>query len=243
MFARRVFELMSSNTLVVSNYSRGTSEMFGDLIVYPDKEPDRLRSLSDDEIEKLRSRALLHVLGEHTYTQRWHEILTKIGLPFAPRVATLTFVSKVRHRSDALSAIAWYQQYGQIFAESRLLVVATDSMADLDVASLYKEFNRFGVTVTSHSHATRYAMLGRYQPVETSHFVTIDSIKPPKPVWIKNALLHLQYMHSHPIAMAEQADMRYRIDFLSERTTLIDAAHRFEIWLEKESFLRQAYFV
>ncbi|MCK7580985.1 MAG: DUF3880 domain-containing protein [Chromatiales bacterium] len=33
MFARRVFELMSSNTLVISNYSKGVEKMFGDLVV------------------------------------------------------------------------------------------------------------------------------------------------------------------------------------------------------------------
>src|SRR5690554_3285593 len=40
MFARRVFELMSSNTLVISNYSKGVDKMFGDLVVFADRDAD-----------------------------------------------------------------------------------------------------------------------------------------------------------------------------------------------------------
>src|SRR5699024_1029851 len=36
MFARRVFELLASNTLVISNYSRGLRLLFGDLILGSD---------------------------------------------------------------------------------------------------------------------------------------------------------------------------------------------------------------
>lgn len=36
MFARRVFELMASNTVVLSNYSKGVYRLFGDNVVYLD---------------------------------------------------------------------------------------------------------------------------------------------------------------------------------------------------------------
>lgn len=243
MFARRVFELMSSNTLVISNDTRGTREMFGDLIVYADREPDRLRNLSDNEIADMRARALANVLAKHTYKQRWHTILEDIGLPFATRNITLTFVALFHNRSDALSAIAWFQQYGQSFDDAQLLLVAADTVADLDVAAFYKEFNRFGVTVTSCSHASRYAMLGRYQPVETSHFVTISGSNKPDPKQLRNALLHLQYMQDYPITLAEGADERYCLGPLHTDAPLIDAAHRFVPWLQQKKSISVAYFV
>ncbi|NIU63138.1 MAG: methyltransferase type 12, partial [Pseudomonas stutzeri] len=40
MFARRVFELLASNTVTVSNYSRGIRLLFGDLVVTTDNGPE-----------------------------------------------------------------------------------------------------------------------------------------------------------------------------------------------------------
>ncbi len=42
MFARRVFELMASNTLVVSNYSKGVRLLFGELVIASDAKAELL---------------------------------------------------------------------------------------------------------------------------------------------------------------------------------------------------------
>src|SRR5690606_32460866 len=112
-------------------------------------------------------------LRSHTYKQRWRSILKTIGLPFLENDTSLTFTYVVKEREEALSAISWYQQYGVKFSESRLLLVADISMPPLDVAKFYQEFNRYGVSVTSALHAERYAMVDRYRPIETSHFVAM----------------------------------------------------------------------
>src|SRR5690606_3121735 len=112
---RRVFELMSSNTLVISNYSKGVEEMFGDLVVFPDRDPERLTSLTPEEVDSMRHKALHEVLGKHTYKQRWRSILKAIGMPFSDSDTSLTFTYIVKERSEAVSAISWYQQYGVKF--------------------------------------------------------------------------------------------------------------------------------
>ncbi|MGD7428480.1 CgeB family protein, partial [Ralstonia pseudosolanacearum] len=61
MFARRIFDLMSSNTLVISNYAKGIDEMFGDLVIFPDHGPERLSSLTKDEADRIRHKALHEV--------------------------------------------------------------------------------------------------------------------------------------------------------------------------------------
>lgn len=243
MFARRVFELMSSNTLVISNHSRGTEEIFGDLIVYPDRQPDRLRTLSEEAINELRERALNKVLAEHTYRHRWLQILKSMGVPHAAREYTVTITCLVKHQSDALEAIAWFQQYGQSQPNSRLLLVAAADMPDLEVTELYRQFNRFGVSVTSSSHASRYAILDRYQPVETSHFLAFSPRNPPPSGWLDRAILHLQYATENPLVPAREATQRYRLGVADTNTPLLDLRGRFGQWLENPHQQRHAYFV
>lgn len=243
MFARRVFELMSCNTLVISNYSRGTDEMFGDLIVYPDKQPKRLSSLNDDEVDELRERALQKVLGSHTYRHRWLQILQNIGIPHAPRDFTVTATCLVNGREDAMAAIAWFQQDGLRQLGSRLLLVASEKMSDLEVAELYRQFNRFGVCVTSQSHASRYAMLGRYQPIETTHFLSFNPYRPPAPDWMQRAMLHLQYATQHAVSPAQTIEQRYRIGWIQGDAPMLDLRGRFDLWLQQPQHVRLAYFV
>lgn len=103
MFARRVYEMAASNTIVVSNFSRGMRNFFGDLIISGDdcREIERrLRPLLDDQntYRKLRLRALRHVLAQHTYRHRLEYIRKKIWnmepTP-APRVCLVAFAANV----------------------------------------------------------------------------------------------------------------------------------------------------
>lgn len=84
MFARRVFELLASNTITVSNYSRGVRLMFGDLVVTTDSGEEmvrHLREVADDQVRgsKLRLAALRKVLQEHTYQQRLAYVFSKVS--------------------------------------------------------------------------------------------------------------------------------------------------------------------
>ncbi|MGB1742488.1 MAG: glycosyltransferase family protein [Cycloclasticus sp.] len=83
MFARRVFELLASNTLTISNFSRGIRLLFGDLVLATDSGEqvvERLQTLAktpEDE-DKLRLYGLRKVMQEHTYQDRMHYILSKV---------------------------------------------------------------------------------------------------------------------------------------------------------------------
>lgn len=101
MFARRVFELVASNTLVVSNYSRGVKNFFGDLIISSDNAKEityRLEKMKSTTYleEKMRSNALRKVLQDHTYEDRFCYILSKIAdsyyeLP-PPKILVLSII-------------------------------------------------------------------------------------------------------------------------------------------------------
>lgn len=84
MFARRVFELLASNTVVISNFSRGMRLLFGDLVISSDASSEvrrRLKSLSDDDVHlrKFRLAGLRKVMAEHTYRHRLAYIVGKLG--------------------------------------------------------------------------------------------------------------------------------------------------------------------
>lgn len=83
MFARRLFELLASNTVTVSNFSRGARLLFGDLVITTDSGGEMLRQLnkvaSDDQhARKLRLAALRKVMQEHTYGQRLAYVASKV---------------------------------------------------------------------------------------------------------------------------------------------------------------------
>ena len=84
MYARRVFELLASNTVVVSNFSRGVRVMFGDLVVCSDDAGQirtQLEPICADELtyRKFRLQGLRKVMSQHTYRQRLQYIKAKIS--------------------------------------------------------------------------------------------------------------------------------------------------------------------
>ena len=83
MFARRVFEVLASNTMLVSNYSKGVRSIFGDLVVSSDNAEiilEKLKKGFDNEsyLDHLRLYALRKVMTEHTYEDRIKYIVSKV---------------------------------------------------------------------------------------------------------------------------------------------------------------------
>jgi len=243
MFARRVFELMSSNTLVVSNFALGMEEMFGDLAVFLDKHPERLKCLTTAEINSLRERALNTVLREHTYTKRWQQILSAIGIQHIPEDDRITIACVINDREDAILAINWYQQNARDIGDSKLLLVVSANTAPLKVANLYQEFNRFGVGVTSLSHANEYALDDKYRPIETPHFAIIDPEAPPELEWLKKARLHLQYVDDTVITPAPHENLRYRFSAPRENQARVGVASIFSQHLNSNLKRSEVYYV
>lgn len=96
MFARRVFEMLASNTVVFSNYSRGVRLLFGDLVVCSDDETELKRQLdnilqSDVYRKKFKLQGLRKVLSEHTYQHRLNYICEKLKI----RTSNINTAAKV----------------------------------------------------------------------------------------------------------------------------------------------------
>lgn len=80
MFARRVYELLGSNTITISNYSRGLKNLFGDLVTSSDHGTEILQALENTDLAKLRLAGLRKTMSEHTYGARLNYIARKVGL-------------------------------------------------------------------------------------------------------------------------------------------------------------------
>jgi len=208
MFARRVYELMSCNTLCLSNYSVGMEQLFGDSVIFLDRSPGCLASLSLEEIERKRDWALHEVLRKHTYKERFKTILDAASIPYADRAATLTFVCVVDSHETAQQALAYLDRQAAIISGGMLLLVVADTVPDIEVAGYYERYNRFGVAVVSWSCVERYGQ----RPagiVKTGYFALVEPRSGVPSDYIANAFLHTVYAGDSIIAMGQAEKYRY----------------------------------
>lgn len=125
MFARRVFEVLASNTILISNYSRAIKMLLGDLVFCADDAAIIIQSLIALEDSKNTERhkliALRKVLQEHTYTKRANFIVDKVfGIELTNKKSILV-VAFIEHIEDANQIIKFFKN--QILENKELLLV------------------------------------------------------------------------------------------------------------------------
>ncbi|WP_246942798.1 CgeB family protein [Bacillus pinisoli] len=139
MFSRRVFEILASNTPVVSSESLGIENLLGDLVIATsdfDKLKERIDLLFNDELyfKKIRLQSLRKVLEEHSYKVRVEEMFNNMGYPFLLDDLAVTAVAIVRSHEDYKELLEQYNR--QTFKNKKLVIL-------LDIFDGYLEiFNR-----------------------------------------------------------------------------------------------------
>ncbi|MDW9371002.1 methyltransferase domain-containing protein [Sinorhizobium meliloti] len=127
MFARRVFELLASNTVVVSNFSRGVRLLFGDLVISSDDAAElhrRLKSICANDIDyrKFRLLGLRKVMEEHTYADRLRLIRSKLsGNLQPPEQPLILLFSAAETRVQYAAAVENFKR--QTYSNKRLLIL------------------------------------------------------------------------------------------------------------------------
>jgi FkbM family methyltransferase len=128
MFARRVYELLASNTVTVSNFSRGMRLLFGDLVITSDdprQHVARLRDISATpaRLRKFKLAGLRKVLSEHTYQDRLAYVVSKVfDLGPAQLLPEVTVVGIAQSRDDADELRRAFDR--QAYPHKRLLLIA-----------------------------------------------------------------------------------------------------------------------
>lgn len=225
MFARRVFELMSSNTLVLSNYSKGMDKMFGKNVIFLDTEPQRLKALNKDEINHIREENLNNVLQYHTYQKRFETILNSVGMIYDKELEKVTLVTKVNNRAELLSEIAlFHKKFGN--KPCRLLLILTKAFSDLEVAEIYPEFNYQKINVVAESYIERYGN-ERSIYVETPYFILVNKLQELNQQQIDKALLHSSYVADDYISLEPHKNKKYIFETTMKMNNIFAPKNKF----------------
>jgi glycosyltransferase involved in cell wall biosynthesis/spore maturation protein CgeB len=127
MFARRAFELLASNTLTISNFSRGQKLMLGDLVVSGGSAGSlrgalERRIATENDERRFRLIGLRKVMGEHTYAHRLAYMAHKVlGRPLVTQDASILIVCAVASQDHVDAAV---RAFGvQVAGSKKLLLV------------------------------------------------------------------------------------------------------------------------
>lgn len=127
MCARRIFELLASNTVTVSNFSRAVRSFFGDLVIASDDRDEILRRLRELEVDgalwrKFRLAGLRKAMHGHTYQDRLATILSKTrGVPPPDLLPGIVAIGRAANEAELAALLAGFRR--QSYARRRLVVV------------------------------------------------------------------------------------------------------------------------
>jgi glycosyltransferase involved in cell wall biosynthesis/SAM-dependent methyltransferase len=128
MFARRVYELLGSNTITVSNFSRGVRLLFGDLVISSDSGNEivgRLKDMDEESEQKLRLAGLRKVMREHTYGHRMAYVARKaLGWKVEDDLPSIVVVALARSLEEYDRLIESFRT--QRYASKRLVIVSRE---------------------------------------------------------------------------------------------------------------------
>lgn len=137
MFARRIFELIACNTTVLSNYSRGVRNIFGDVVICTDDQKEVRRRFatleaSPGHIGRLNLAALRKVMTEHTMADRIATIAAKTLGKGSPDFVfpTVSVIAAAKNTKDIEQVVSSYKR--QSYPGKCLLTVVSDVQCSLD---------------------------------------------------------------------------------------------------------------
>ncbi|MGP5660959.1 CgeB family protein [Psychrobacter celer] len=145
MFARRVYESLASGTPVISNYSAGVQELFGDVVVMPNEHlsvAEQLLQLesSPDIYNNIARLGVRRVMRNHTYGHRIQQICKLLGIDVEVTVPKATLAITVNNESDTIQA---KKIFAAQTAQNKHLFI---ELANFDTA--YKYLNQSDNTIT-----------------------------------------------------------------------------------------------
>jgi len=133
MFARRIYEVLASNTITVSNFSRAVRLLFSDLVITSDDGEEilkKLQVLNSDKLymKKHKLTALRKVLSEHTYGNRFGYMIEKVfGSKQNDSLPHVAIFCQVNNEFEYQQAISIF--HAQTYKNTFLYLVSDDALA------------------------------------------------------------------------------------------------------------------
>jgi len=139
MFSRRVFELLACGTPVVSTWSRGTEETFGDDLVWhvrsKEEASEAIRVLMTDDREwRRRSLAGIRaVFSQHTFRHRFRQITDMIGLVSAQvdPFGEVLVVAEAANQVEASTILGSFSRQSMAVGVKKRLLLVTGGGFDV----------------------------------------------------------------------------------------------------------------
>lgn len=139
MFARRAFELLASNTSVISNYSHGQRLLLGDLIISSDNEEELGKNIKiwlGDELyrRKLRLLGLRKVMLEHTYRHRLDYICERLGGKLIRRAKQIYLLAAPQNVGELSAVLSNFNR--QVYHDKSLILLTSLSVEGKNVENI-----------------------------------------------------------------------------------------------------------
>jgi len=192
MFARRVFELASCNTAILSNYSIGIEKIFGNNVIFTD------RKLDFSNLEEKKANNLDIVLRYHTYANRLEQMLQDIGYDYLPEDKSVSVYYTIKSEADLHAAIENYQRV--TYVDKHLKILYDDETMNLD---LLREMESLRIEFYCKSYLRKYAK----KLEETSVYVTYAD-KNMRPDFIERAIVHFSYLDEKSMVKQDERNIR-----------------------------------
>ena len=186
MFARRVFELMSSNTLVISNYSKGMEELFGKDVEFTDGKSEIKLGDSD----RKREHCLYNVLRYHTYKQRFKQILTDSNIAFEEDKDDITLIFNINGIKDAESKHKKFEDID--YADKKGIFYVSDTCSGEELRNIVVKYNKENITVISQDYCKKYEDILK---IDTKYFIIAD--ENTNDMLIDRAMCHFEYIDNN----------------------------------------------
>ncbi|WP_367109623.1 glycosyltransferase [uncultured Psychrobacter sp.] len=178
MFARRVFEMLASNTIVISNYSRGVRLLFGDLVICSDEATELTRQLEKftenvTTQKKYKLQGLRKVLKYHTYQNRLKYVLEKaFETTLNVTNGHVVIVAAIDNQDELERVIKSFSN--QEYADKELLLYSTiDGLSDFsdDNITIYTDTSILAQAIKQYQADTYVAV---FNPIDSygSYYLT-----------------------------------------------------------------------
>jgi spore maturation protein CgeB len=181
MFARRVFELMSSNTCVLSNYFKGIDTVFDGCVIVVDDQLDLTNSI------EIREKNLYDVLRNHTYADRAKRLFDCIGFSYIDEVDDVRIYYLI---NNAVQIEQMLKHSKTLEADgTSITLLLGDDIEPTKISKLYSKYNNSKVEVRSMHFLTKYA---EGYKLDAKYFALLNGSEPAD--FISRALVHFRYL-------------------------------------------------
>lgn len=208
MIARRAFELMSCNTLVLSNFAVGMHHLFPNMFLDLESDPQALTKHTENELSGMRENALKHVLGHHTYSVRWRKILQDISFNYLEARKNITCCFYVDDINEINKIILDYEVGSKL--PIKLLFILSEAFDVSERMNTYMEYNNEFLSCVVESYLDKYTK-DVNAIIDTPYAAIIDKNMINWIDCMDEALLHLEYLEDR-VMLLDQGEKYHLMD-------------------------------